>query len=287
MSLPSNSIFKKPFVLSMGPQRAGTSWLDRYLRARGDVCLPSEVKEVFFFDRHYPRGVDFYKRHFSVQDDHACVMEVSTTAFDTAEAPRYVHEVFGDDVTLLCPLRCPVVRSYSLYLHYKRYGMVNGSLQDACRENPNILNSSRYADHLKNWFEYYPKERISFVFLEDLNRDYEAYAAQVCRALNLPDMPVPVLARGRYNAAARAPFPALAHWGQRAADTLRRRGLYALVNIARVTGLKALVFGKGNGEFIEEGRAEDVAWLQEQLAGEVEKLEALIGPVEAWRHAKP
>ena len=39
-----------PFCLFMGPQRSGTSWLYRYLMDRGDVCLPSGVKEVFFFD---------------------------------------------------------------------------------------------------------------------------------------------------------------------------------------------------------------------------------------------
>ena len=286
MSLPKNRLFDHPFVLSMGPQRAGTSWLDRYLRARGDVCLPAEVKEIFFFDRHYHRGETFYQDHFNPGDSHRVVMEVSTTSFDAADAPRHVHEVFGSGITLLCPLRHPVARSYSLYLHYKRYGMVAGSLQTACRDHPQILESSRYAKHLQRWYEHYPKDAIQIVFQEDLEQEYGGYVSHVCALLGLPEMKVPPEVRGRYNETTRAPIPALASLAQKGADFLRRYRLYAVINFAKAIGLKGLIFGRGGQggrDDVDQGRVDDIAWLHQQLDGEVEKLEALIGPVEAWK----
>jgi hypothetical protein len=287
MRLPKNRIFDRPFVLSMGPQRTGTSWLDRYLRTRGDVCLPGQVKEVFFFDRHYHRGVDFYRGHFLPQDGHQFVMEVSTTAFDSPDAPRHVHEVFGKDITLLCPLRHPVVRAYSLYLHYKRYGIVSGSLQKACREQPQILQSSRYTTHLKRWFEYYPKEDVHIVFQEDLEKSPAAYVEAICALLDLTVKPLMPRVRGRYNETTRSLVPALASIAQRSADFLRYHGLYSVINFGKLLGLKQLIFGTGGRSGSEESdqmSAEDRAWLSAELESEVDKLEELIGvPIVAWR----
>lgn len=107
----SSAKFDRPFALSMGPQRSATSWLDRYLRMRGDVCLPRGVKEVFFFDRYFHRGFGFYKRHYTPNSKHSLIMEISTTSFDHPEAPSRVYKIFGDQITLICPLRHPVERS--------------------------------------------------------------------------------------------------------------------------------------------------------------------------------
>lgn len=286
MSLPSNKVFDKPFVLSMGPQRAGTSWLDRYLRVRGDVCVPAEVKEIFFFDRHYHRGSQFYFDHFQPAPEHKIIMEVSTTSFDVPDAPRHVHEVFGKDLTMLCPLRHPVARSYSLYLHYKRYGMVSGSLQEAYRENPQIIESSRYTDHLENWYEYYGPEHIHLLFQEELEADFERYVAQVCDVLKLDAVDIPPDVTGRYNATTRAPSELLAKCAQYGADFLRKHNMYSVVNVAKLLGLKSLVFGSGGEgglDCLDKTKIDDLKWLNDQLGHEVEKFEALAGPVQIWR----
>lgn len=270
----------------MGPQRSGTSWLDRYLRDRGDICLPHDVKEIFFFDRNFDRGADYYQSHFDPQPQHRAIMEVSTTSFDMPEAPENVFNLLGKNVTLLCPLRHPVSRSYSLYLHYKRYGMVSGSLQDACRDMPQIIESSYYADHLNRWLAFYAIDDLQFIFQEDLEDDYETYVAAVCAILNLPDTPISADVTGRYNQTTRAPIPALATLAQHSADFLRRHRLYAVINAAKAMGLKELIFGRGGEggrDDLSQGRRDDIAWLEQQLGREVEKLEALLGrPIPQW-----
>lgn len=243
MILPENSGKELPFALFMGPQRAGTSWIDRYMRARGDVCLPRGVKEVFFFDRHYGRGADFYAEHFTPMPQHRCMMEVSTTVFDLPEGAQRVYETFGRAVTLLCPLRHPVARSYSLYLHYKRYGLVSGSLREACAQNPQILTSSDYAVHLARWFDIFGRDAVHILFQEELDQSMDVFVRRLCGILDLPYAGVPRSSAGVYNEARRAPVPVLAKVAQRSADYLRARQLYFVINAAKAAGLKPLVFG--------------------------------------------
>lgn len=266
----------------MGPQRAGTSWLDRYMRSRGDICMPGGVKEIFFFDRHYERGQDFYRGHFKPAAKHRLVMEISTTSFDTAGAARRVRETFGPGIRLLCPLRHPVTRSYSLYQHYKRYGIVSGNLQQACEQNPQILSSSYYARHLEEWLDQFDINAIHFVFQEDMENDLAAFVTAVCNALQVPVMLPTAETSRRYNSAAAAPIPVLARAAHHGASWLRRYQLYPVINAAKSLGFKHAILGVEKPDTQNPIPAEDRAWLEDRLFGQAERIEKIIGPVAAW-----
>lgn len=279
-------IFDKPFALFMGPQRAGTSWIDRYLRYRKDVCLPAHVKEVFFFDRHYGRGVEFYQDHFKPDKRHVLIAEVSTTSFDHTEAPRRVYEAFGNDIRLICPLRHPVLRSYSLYRHYRRYGIVTGSLQEACEAEPQILNSSRYASHLGRWLEFFEKDNIHFLFQEDLEVSQNSYVGKLCEALAVPYQELTEDLVGKFNAATPPQLSLIAGMAQKSADWFRNHKMYFVLNFARKLGAKELLFGKDKLDVERLVVPEDESrWLNDRLGQEVVELERLIGSVPQW-HTK-
>ena len=174
------ALFEKPFVLSIGPQRAGADLVYHYYQTRDDVCLPFDAREIFFFDRHYLRGVEFYKSHFTPQKQHKIIAEITTTLFDFPEAPGRIYDIFGDDVTLICPLRDPVTRSYAVYKDYKEYGIVNGPIQSAVDEAPQILYASRYADHLQHWLDVFGRGKIQFLFYEDALNDPQNYYEKLC-----------------------------------------------------------------------------------------------------------
>ncbi len=277
-------IFDRPFVFFMGPQRSGTSWLDRYLRSRDDVCLPDDVKEVFFFDRDFDKGIGSYAAHFHPNDAHKIITEISTTSFDHELAPKRLFDVFGQDVKLVCPLRNPIVRSYSLYLHYLRYGIVTGSLKEACEQHPQILDSSRYADNIKRWLKFYDLNNINFVYQEDLESDQDLYIHEICDILDIPFVPLPIELRARFNVTTFSNFGRVAGYAQRFADWLRQHRLYFLINFAKALGMKRLIFGKEEPDAVKnEMPAEDAMFLQEQLGQEIEKFETLVGyKVAAW-----
>jgi len=282
MAPPSPSLFDKPFALSMGPQKAGTSWLDRYLRWHGGVCLPREVKEIFFFDRHYHRGHWFYSSHFRPAPHHNMMMEVSTTAFDHENAPARVHETFGYDVRLICPLRHPARRSYSLYRHYLRYGIVRGSLQEAVEAMPQILTSSHYADHLGRWMDHFGRENITFLYQEELENDQGGFVRRVCDALELQHkMPTGDVIE-TFNSGGTARHPVMARAAQGAGDWLRARRLYNVVNFGKAIGLRRFIFGAD--EPARPHKHDDMQWLAARLNPQAEKLESMLGEKVALWH---
>ncbi len=278
-----NNVFNKPFILFMGPQRAGTTWLDAYCRHRGDVCLPSKVKEVFFFDRHSSRGAEFYKSHFDLKSHHDLIAEVTTTSFDHADAPRRVKEMFGNNVTLICPLRKPVPRSYSLYRHYARYGLVSGDLIQACEQEPQIINSSRYAYHIERWLEVFPNKKIHFIFQEELENNRDEFVRKLCSLLEVEYMPVPEGLNERINVSTKSNNKTLAGIGQKTCEYLRDRKLYSVINLTKHAGLKTLFFGKEKPDAPMLSMSDfERDWLDEQLGGEVQRLEKIIGPIPQW-----
>lgn len=262
----------------MGPQRSGTTWVDRYLRSRGDICLPGEVKEVFFFDRNFDRGLDFYKSHFDLESKHKLVMEITATSFDCSEAPERVAQAFGQNIKMICPLRHPITRSYSLYLHYLRYGIVTGTLQEAVQQVPQILDSSRYAEHLQNWSNQFDIKNINFIYQEELESDQNSFVRKLCQGLDIEFQKPSEEVQGRYNITTFSKFGPLAFMAQKTADFLRYYRLYFIINFAKSIGIKKIIFGKERPDAKKDNiPAEDLAWLTKEIGDEAEKFEAFIG----------
>ncbi len=271
-SLPKN-IFDQSFALSIGPQRAGVSWLERYLKGRGDICLPEHVKEIFFFDRHYERGAEFYFSHFNIQPQHKICMELTTTVFDHRESPKRVFSMFGNRVKLVCPLRHPVERSYSLYLHFLRYGIVMGSLRDAVEQAPQILNSSRYAKHLEKWWEFFAPEHIHLFYQEELETNKDRFVRELCSALDLDYVAAKVEHEESYNITNAPHFPNM----KKLTYFLSKIGLGSAVKGRKVYDIRRQHISRDDHE-----------WLSERLVREIEELESLTGrQIECWRAALP
>lgn len=114
-------------------------------------------------------------------------MEITTTAFDHAQAPRRVKDVFGSHLILFCPLRDPVDRAYQTYQRYLEYGIVSQGIEQACIDAPQILHASRYADHLALWFEQFSD--IYVFSCEDLESDKNDGFKGVCERLALSYQP--------------------------------------------------------------------------------------------------
>ncbi len=242
-----DTLFDRPVALSIGPQRCGTSWMYDYLKARGDICLPSGVREIFYFDRHFQRGPEFYASHFSPEPAHKLVMELTTTAFDNPDAPSHVQKLLGAGVRLICPLRHPIERTRAVYLDYLKYGLVRGGVEEAFQEHPQILFASRYADHLERWFTQFGRRNVHLLFYESLQNDPDVFAADLCAALDIPF-------------AAPAPLAGAGFWSK----------------------FRAGLFEKKEPSHFLSRREE--TWLKARLQPEIQRLEKLLNmPLTIWK----
>lgn len=269
-----------PTGLIIGVQKAGTSWIDRYLRQRGDVTLPAGVKETRFFDRHFDRGLEWYGRHFD--DSNRCCIEVAPTLLNCPAAPRRVHESLGP-VPLVCVLREPVARTWSLYLHRRRYGLTRETFLAELQRNPGLIDSARYASLLRPWFDAFGRRGVRVLLYEDLLRDPQAFADALCGGLGLPPATVGAGSTRRVNAADLPRYPRLAALATRIALRLRAGGSYRVVNAAKALGLKRLLFSGGSVPHGGPTPAER-QFLERHFAGEVAGLRELLDrPLNEWK----
>jgi hypothetical protein len=272
-----------PGAIAVGPQKTGTTWVHEYLAARGDVALPRRVKEVNFFSRYYDRGLGWYARQFTAGGEFALTAEISPGYFDHPDVPSRIVESLGR-VRILITLRHPAERLHSLWIHMLRYGMTTLPFRDAIQHHPELLATSRYGEHLQRWLDAFGSGNVTVLFLEDLRRDSNAFTRNLCACLGLDHLPVPANLESKVNEASLPQHSGVARVGWKTADFLRSAGMHGMVEGAKSLGLKSFFFGRPGASELPVLGAEDRRWILEQLAGEIELVEELLGrQLPAWR----
>jgi hypothetical protein len=161
-----------PSFFIIGPPRTGTSWLHQVLSKR--TALPSATKETRFFDRHFCRGLDWYRAHYPSLHQGMKVGEVAPTYFASADARSRIW-LLNPGAKIVCTFRNPVDRVLSLYRLKRAYGMFSWSLDEALRRDPELVESSKYATHLRAWQAEMGADRVLPTVYADLRRNPQAY----------------------------------------------------------------------------------------------------------------
>jgi hypothetical protein len=188
---------KLDFV-GVGPQRAGTSWLHRNFMNHSEVCLPREpIKETFFFDEQYHRGLSWYRKYFPADCDRftGVIGEFGPSYFDVEQAPR---RICGEnpDCKIIVSIRNPVDRTFSLFLHYLKLGEVPPDFDKAIEQMPRIITSGNYKLHILRWVELFRFDRVHFVLLDDIKEHPLQTLNEVCKFLGISDfLPEQIITR--------------------------------------------------------------------------------------------
>jgi hypothetical protein len=75
--------------LCIGAQKAGTTWLDEMLRKIPHVALPTQQKEVHFWDWHRSKGLGWYSRQWNQQQQQQVAPRDDDTTFHGEVTPCY------------------------------------------------------------------------------------------------------------------------------------------------------------------------------------------------------
>lgn len=161
-----------PSFFILGPPRTGTTWLHEVLRP--STILPSTTKETRFFDRHFGRGLDWYLSHFRASDGQLRMGEVAPTYFASPEARERIAKLVPE-AKVACIFRNPVERVLSLYKLKRAYGMFPWNFEQALLKDPELLESGRYATHLRAWINALGEKQVLVGIYEDLQRDPQKY----------------------------------------------------------------------------------------------------------------
>jgi len=268
-----------PDFIGVGPKRTATTWL--YEALRGHVAMPSGVKETFFFNRHYAKGLEWYAAHFKGRSPGQIAGEMAPSYFHSAEARQRIAAVLPQ-CRIICTLRDPVARLFSLYKLMREYGETADTFEDALVREPEMLESSRYTFHLGQWLRLFGQERVLVLLYDDLLANPQPFLDSVCRFIGIPAVRADKVLGRPAEGKQRVRSQLIARIGQGAGDWLRSRRLNTAVETAKRLGLKRLFFSGGNA--VAPLNPATAKRLRAQFRGEIDELEQLIGrDLSVWK----
>ena len=263
-----------PDFIAVGPQRTGTTWLHQVLA--GHVGLPS-IKETDFFSKHFDKGLDWYLAFFRDCAPGVPTGEINPNYFGISDACDRIAKLIPE-CKIVVSLRDPVERAYSSYRIMRRDAWTRVGFEETVAQNPVIRESSRYAFHLKNWWDHFGRERVIVCMYEDLEADPQAYLDRIARFLGIPRVVVEgsAAATERVNTVTHAPRSRrVAQNARNARDWMRLRRWHRMIDLLDKAGVWRYCFGRGE-QFPPMDPAVE-ARMREHFRPEVEALEDLLG----------
>ncbi|MGI8576931.1 MAG: sulfotransferase family protein [Nocardioidaceae bacterium] len=265
-----------PNFLYIGPDKAGSSWLHEALLRHPQIFL-SEAKDLYFFDRYYDRGLNWYAAQFrNARPEHTVVGEVCPDYLASPVAPARIHDCLGD-ARLMVTLREPSSRAFSSYLYMRKHGLGPSTFRRALQTYPELLEHGRYATQLRRFRGYADQGRLHISLFDDLQLDPQGFLDGVSSFLELPRVHLePQLLAARLPAS-RARLVPLAWIARQTAGWVRSRDGARLVGrVKRSPTVQRLLY-QPLGDEVPRMTAEDDAYIRERLAAEVQGVESDFG----------
>ena len=151
-----------PNLIVIGAQKCGTSGLHYYLGLHPEVSM-STPKELNFFiaERNWPRGLEWYSRHFDAAARCRGESSPNYTAFPQhMGVPERMAEVVPD-AKLIYIVRDPVERITAHYVHNFAKRREKGDLrQTLTHPNTSYISRSKYFSQLQRFREFYDRDQI-------------------------------------------------------------------------------------------------------------------------------
>ncbi|XP_057682678.1 heparan sulfate glucosamine 3-O-sulfotransferase 2-like [Corythoichthys intestinalis] len=182
---------KLPNAVIVGVKKGGTRAVLEFIRIHPDVRAAGT--ETHFFDRHYDRGLEWYRSLMPRTLEGQITMEKTPSYFVTKETPHRIAAM-SRDTKLIVVVRDPVTRAISDYTQTLSKAPDLPSFQELAFRNQstglvdaswNAIRIGLYALHLENWLRYFPLAQIHFVSGERLITDPAGELARVQDFLGL------------------------------------------------------------------------------------------------------
>lgn len=262
-----------PDFLGIGALKAGTTYLDGLLRTHPELCLPSGVKELDFFTRHYERGQAWYARKFA-GCGRRLAGEVSPQYLADHRCPARIKELLPEAL-LLVSVRDPVQRAYSQYKHWVQVSAYGGDFEQFLDDHPNAIEAGRYFLHVSRYLDLFQGERLHVVVFEDLVRHPVEVMQNVFRFLAVDAGHTPPVLEAA-NVSTRPRFPRVYVHAKRASGWLHEHGGGQIVEKAKRAGL-GRAFSATSADGFAPLTPAAAARLGDAYRDDVEMLSKLLG----------
>jgi hypothetical protein len=264
-----------PNFLYVGPDKAGSSWLHEMLLKHPDVYL-SPAKDLYFFDRYYERGTDWYASRFRGARTEEIVGEVCQDYLFHPEAAARIHETLGP-IRIMVSLRDPVERAWSSYLYMRKHGIGPETFAEALCSRPELLDHGRYATALDRFLELFPRQMVHVALFDNLTVDPQGFMDAVTDFLDLQPLRLTESDLAPRLPAARARSIRLASVTRKSADWVREHDGATLVGRVKRSPVVQRALYQPLDRRLVRPAAEDVLTVRTALGPEIDALERNFG----------
>jgi hypothetical protein len=246
--------------------------------------LSHPTKETRFFDKHFERGLGWYGSHYRDVADGRAVGEVAPTYFASHQARERIARLIPK-AKIVCTFRNPVDRVVSLYRLKRAYGWIRSTFEEALTNDPEFLESSRYAAYLKDWLTTFGDSQVMPTLHEDMQADPQGYLDKVVDFVGAPRVKLHPSQMAHVLTAEGMTEPRNYSWTRTAlllAEWSKAQRLGKLVDTAKKLGAMKLFIG--GGQPFPELPTSQRARLRELFRDEVDELEVMLNrDLSAWK----
>lgn len=135
------------WVIGVGFEKCGTTYLEAVLRETPGFCTPRNIKETWFFASNFHKGYDWFLNLFSPKSESDIYVE---------STPYYIRDItslerianFATNLKIIINLRNPVYRAFSHYWHniYHHHCVFNSAVADTISAPATQLYSKTFYD---------------------------------------------------------------------------------------------------------------------------------------------
>lgn len=260
--------------LFLGPDKAGSTWMYKILSMHPDVFVP-KCKDIYFFDRYFHRGYGWYQKHFSGAGLCKAVGELSHDYLFSADAAKRIKSLLPEVKLIIC-IRDPVERSISHYLQIRKSGLTKVGLRESLEKFPEIVENSRYSKYVVMYENVFGPGCLNVLFFDELKREPEKFARRLFEVIGvefLEDLPYSDVV----GEAGMARWPLMSKFGKYIANMLRDLRLENVLGRLKYHPVvRGLFYKPLSRKELPGVCTEDVKFLEEQLSGELARLEGVL-----------
>jgi len=263
-----------PNFIYIGPDKAGSSWLHDVLIEHPEIFM-TPAKDLYFFDRYFDKGLDWYAHHFERAADEKIVGEVCQDYLFHPDAAERIGKTL-DDVRFMVTLRDPVDRAFSSYLYMLKMGQRPGTFGAALRGRPELIEHGRYGSGLARFADRFGDDSIYVEVFDNLQADPEAFIERLLGWLDVAPFELSEELLATRLPASKARSPLVARMVRAAADWAREHNGAEIVGRVKRAPIVHKVLYQPLAEK-PELLDEDVAFVRAALDDELAQVEQRFG----------
>lgn len=264
-----------PNFLYIGPDKAGSTWLHEVLVNHPEIYL-TPAKDLYYFDRYFSRGVEWYQRQFAEVTDQPVVGEICQDYLSCPASPARIATTLGRP-RMMATLRDPVERAYSSYLYMRKHGEGPTTFSEALRTKPSLVDHGRYGTQLKRYADMFGRTCLYVAVFDDLQQDPQGFVDSALEWLEVSPMTLPEEDLQSKLPASKARLVPAAWAVRQGANVVRAMdGAQFVGRVKRSPHVQRLLY-KPVPASDRQISSDDTAWIRQQLRSEVELVEDLFG----------